>query len=113
MTCGNVDIFVVSFSAGSFRKISDLPWNEEAPEWFPQSNRVAYSSFSPSDGVNLHVYDLDLDKETLLVKDGGALHLAVSPDEKPILYSCPLRAYAPLPYMSVAHLRPSTDPPFL
>ena len=109
MPPANLDIFVVSLSDGTFRKISDLSWNEESPEWFPQSNRVAYSSFSPSDGVNLHVYDLDLDKETLLVKDGGALHLAVSPDEKSILDFWRLRAYDSVTGMVVADLRASLE----
>jgi hypothetical protein len=89
----DLDIFVLSLDDGSSQRISDLPWNEESPAWFPHSNRIAYSSFSPTDGVNLHVYDVDAGKETLLVKDGGALHVVVSPDEKQILDFWRLRAY--------------------
>ncbi len=89
----NLDIFVVSLDDGTSRKISSLPYNDESPAWFPRSNRVAYSSFSPVDGVNLHVYDLDLNKETLFVQDAGALHIAVSPDEKSILDFWRLRTY--------------------
>jgi hypothetical protein len=105
MPATNLDIFVISLDDGTYRKISTLPYNEESPAWFPRSNRVAYSSFSPTDGVNLHVYDLDLDKETLFVQDGGALAIAVSPDEKAILDFWRLRAYDTATGAVVADLR--------
>jgi hypothetical protein len=105
MPPSNLDIFVVSVDDGTYRKISSLPYNEESPAWFPQSNRVAYSSFSPTYGVNLHVYDLDLDKETLFVQDGGALAIAVSPDEKAILDFWRLREYDTATGAVVADLR--------
>jgi hypothetical protein len=101
----NLDIFVVSLDDGTYRKISSLPYNEESPAWFPRSNRVAYSSFSNTAGVNLHVYDLDLDKETLFVQGGGALAIAVSPDEKAILDFWRLRTYDTVTGAMVADLR--------
>lgn len=89
----DLDIFVVSLEDAKFQRVGNLTWNEESPRWFPRSNRIAYSSFSPTDGVNLHVYDLDAGKETVVVKDGGALQIAVSPDERRIAEFWRLRLF--------------------
>ena len=105
----SLDIFVVSLDDGTSRKISNLPYNQESPRWFPRSNRIAYSSFSPTDGVNLHVYDLDLAKETLFIHDGGALQIAISPDEKTILDFWRLRAYDVATGAVVGDLRASLE----
>jgi hypothetical protein len=105
----SLDIFVVSLDDGTSRKISNLPYNQESPRWFPQSNRIAYSSFSPTEGVNLHVYDLDLAKETLFIHDGGALQIAISPDEKTILDFWRLRAYDVATGAVVSDLRSSLE----
>lgn len=82
---GSLNIYVVDLANGTWRRISDRPVNEESPEWFPKSNRIAYSSFLPQSGVNLHVYDLDAQRDVLTVPGGGGIHLAVSPDERTIL----------------------------
>ena len=105
----SLDIFVVSLDDGTSRKISSLPYNQESPRWFPKSNRIAYSSFSPTEGVNLHVYDLDLAKETLFIHDGGALQIAISPDEKTILDFWRLRAYDVATGAVVSDLRASLE----
>jgi hypothetical protein len=105
----NLDIFVVSLDDGTSRKISNLPYNEESPRWFPASNRIAYTSFSPTEGVNLHVYDLDLARETLFAKESGALQIAISPDEKSILDFWRLRMYDSTSGAIVADLRASLE----
>ncbi|MSQ26443.1 MAG: hypothetical protein EXR49_09335 [Dehalococcoidia bacterium] len=64
---GSLNIYLVDLANGTWRRNCDRPVNEESPEWFPRSNRIAYSSFSPIAGVNLHVYDLDAQREVLTV----------------------------------------------
>lgn len=74
----NLDIFVVELNSGRWSKISHLPVNEESPAWFPASNRIAYSSFSPEQGVNLHIVDSETGLETSSIPDGGAISVAIS-----------------------------------
>jgi hypothetical protein len=93
MPAMDLNIYVVDLDTGSHVRVGTLGWNEESPEWFPRSNRIAYSSFSATEGVDLHVFDLDANRETLSIKDGGALHLAISPDETRIIDFWRLRIY--------------------
>ena len=76
----DLNIYVVVLNTGESERISYRDFNEESPEWFANENKIAYSSFDPQWGVSAHVYDIDLGKEILTIKDGGYIHLAVSPD---------------------------------
>ncbi len=102
---GSLDIYIVDLATGSWRKISNLPVNEESPEWFPRSNKIAYSSFSPTEGIDLHVYDVDKQQEALLVKGAGGIHVAVSPDERTIFVPSVMRLYDATSGQVVADLR--------
>ena len=77
---GDLNIYTVDLKTGKAARISFLSVNEESPEWFPNQNKIAYTSFHPVEGLTLHVYDVDAGKEVLSIKDGGSIHLAVSPD---------------------------------
>lgn len=81
----DLGIFVVDLATGEATAIASRPYNEESPEWFPDGRRIAYSSFSPEEGVDLHVFDLDAGLDVLDVDDAGAIHLAVSDDGTRIL----------------------------
>ena len=76
----DLNIYIVDLNTGESERISYRNFNEESPEWFANENKIAYSSFDPQWGVSAHVYDIDLGKEILTIKDGGYIHLAVSPD---------------------------------
>ena len=76
----DLNIYIVDLNTGESERISYRDFNEESPEWFANENKIAYSSFDPQWGVSAHVYDIDLGKEILTIKDGGYIHLAVSPD---------------------------------
>lgn len=89
----NLSIFVIDLTARTFIELPGTTENEESPEWFPQGERVLYSSFSPTAGVNLHVYDVAAQREVLTVRDSGALHMAVSPDSRRILDMWRFRIY--------------------
>lgn len=89
----DLGIYVVDLKTKTFVELPGTAENEEAPEWFPAGNRVLYSSFSPSTGVNLHVYDVAARREVLAVPNAGALHMAVSPDGTRILDMWRFRIY--------------------
>ncbi len=89
----NLSIFVIDLRTKTFVELPGTEDNEESPEWFPQGDRVLYSSFSPTAGVNLHVYDVAARREVLNVRDAGALHMAVSPDGTRILDMWRFRIY--------------------
>jgi hypothetical protein len=76
----DLNIYIVDLNTGESERISYRDFNEESPEWFANENKIAYSSFDPQSGVSAHVYDIDLGKEILTIKDAGYIHLAVSPD---------------------------------
>lgn len=80
----NLDIFIVDIATGKATRIAGEAYNEESPEWFPDGTRIAYSSFSPTEGVDLHVHDL-ANKTTSTFDDAGAIHLAIFPDGTRIL----------------------------
>lgn len=80
----NLDIFVVDLATGGATRIAGEPHNEESPEWSPDGTRIAYSSFSPESGVDLHVYDLATGRGSVFDEAGG-IHLAFSPDGARIL----------------------------
>jgi hypothetical protein len=77
---GDLNIYTVNLETGETERISFLSVNEESPEWFPNQNKIAYTSFHPADGLTLHIYDLDLGMGILTIKGGGWIHLAVSQD---------------------------------
>ncbi len=79
------NIYVADLADGTWHRLGDLSYNEESPEWIPGSNEVAYSSFSPSEGVDLHVRDATTGAERLRVDDAGGIHLAASKDGSRIL----------------------------
>lgn len=89
----NLGVFVIDLRTRAFVELLGTAENEESPEWFPQGDRVLYSSFSPTVGVNLHVYDVAARREVLTMRDAGALHMAVSPDGTRILDMWRFRIY--------------------
>ena len=89
----DLNIYVIDLNSGAFRRIGALPYNEESPRFFPTGSRLAYSSFSPTEGVNLHVFDFEADAEVLLVPGTGALQIAISPDSSRILDPRSMRMY--------------------
>jgi len=89
----DLNIYIVDLDTGVVRRIGALPYNEESPRFFPVGNRLAYSSFSPTEGVNLHVYDFDVDAEVLLAQGEGALQIAISPDGSRIFDPRTMRMY--------------------
>ena len=76
----DLNIYVIDLQLGTNRRVGNLPYNEESPRFFPSGHRLAYSSFSPTEGTNLHVFDLDQNRETGFFQDIGALQIAISPD---------------------------------
>ena len=89
----DLNIYVVDLGTGAVRRIGTLPYNEESPRFFPVGNKLAYSSFSPTEGVNLHVYDFDVDGEVLLAPGAGALQIAIAPDGSRIFDPRTMRMY--------------------
>jgi hypothetical protein len=89
----DLNIYVIAAETAAVVRVGDLPWNEESPRFFPVGARLAYSSFSPADGVNLHIYDFDLDREVLLARDIGALQIAISPNGDRIVDPRRMRIY--------------------
>ncbi len=90
----DLNIYVIDVQTGDVRRVGSLPWNEESPRFFPTDHRLAYSSFSPTDGVNLHVYDLDRDQELAAFHDIGALQIAISPDGRQFIDPRRMRVYS-------------------
>ena len=86
------NIYIVDLENGEAEKISFLSVNEESPEWFPNDNRIAYSSFSQDEGIKIHIYDVDAGQELSTFGD-GAIHLAISPDGRFILNPQLVRLY--------------------
>ena len=88
----DLNIYIVDLENGEAERISFLGVNEESPEWFPNDNRIAYSSFSPDEGIEIHIYDVDAGHELSSFGD-GAIHLAISPDGTLILNPQLVRLY--------------------
>ena len=76
----DINIYIVDLNTGKTERISHLDVNEESPEWFSNKNKIAYTSFDPSSGLTVHIYDVDTDREIQTIKEAGYIHLAVSPD---------------------------------
>ena len=89
----DLNIYVIDAETGAAERVGILNWNEESPRFFPVGNRLAYSSFSPEDGINLHVYGFDENREVLLVRGIGALQIAISPDGGRIIDPRKMRIY--------------------
>jgi len=89
----DLNIYVIDIESATATRIGDLPWNEESPRFFPVGARLAYSSFSPADGVNLHIFDFDQAREILLAPDIGALQIAISPNGDRIIDPRTMRLY--------------------
>jgi len=84
------NIYIVDLTDGSHKRISALDVNEESPEWIPGTTVVAYSSFDPERGIDLHLYDTATSTETV-VPGAGGLHVAASKDGLMLLESKRLR----------------------
>lgn len=84
------NIYVVDLVDGSHKRISPLDVNEESPEWIPGTTLVAYSSFDPERGIDLHLHDTATATETV-VPGAGGLHLAASDDGTTLLEAKRLR----------------------
>jgi hypothetical protein len=89
----DLNIYVIDLQTGTSKQISSLSYNEESPRFFPSGHRLAYSSFSPTEGVNLHIYDLDQDRELASHRDIGALQIAISPDGSQFIDPRKMRIY--------------------
>jgi hypothetical protein len=89
----DLNIYVIDLDTGAITRVGDLSWNEESPRFFPVGSKLAYSSFSPTDGVNLHVWDFDQNREVLLARDIGALQIAISPNGDRIIDPRKMRIY--------------------
>lgn len=89
----DLGVFVVDLRTGTFVELPGTTENEESPEWFPSGDRVLYSSFSPTVGVDLHVYDVASRREVLTLPGAGALHMAISADGQRILDMWRFRIY--------------------
>jgi hypothetical protein len=89
----DLNIYVIDVETSGVVRVGDLPWNEESPRFFPIGVRLAYSSFSPTEGVNLHVYDVDEGREILRADGIGALQIAISPNGDRILDPRRMRLY--------------------
>lgn len=88
-------IFVIDLQTDSATQISpDSATPAESPTWFNTSNKIAYSTFSPTDGVDIHIYDLDQGKETLVIENAGWHGLAVSKDDTKIFVPNSMRVYS-------------------
>ena len=87
----NINIYIVDLDTRESERISHRAFNEESPEWFANENKILYSSFDPQTGVSAHIYDVDEGKEIQTIKNGGYIHLAVSPDGNLIFN--PIRAH--------------------
>ena len=81
---GALDVFVVDLSTGAYRRLSAGAENDESPEWSRAGDAIAYSSFSPTEGIQLHVVTPTGD-ELARVQDAGAIHVAFSPDGARVL----------------------------
>lgn len=80
-----LNIYIVDLQDGKTTRISStaLDENAESPEWFPTEDRIAYSTFSPTLGIRMHIYDAALSRDVLVIEDGW-IHSAVSPDGREI-----------------------------
>ncbi|MBM3944548.1 MAG: hypothetical protein FJ317_03545 [SAR202 cluster bacterium] len=110
----DLNIYVINLADGAWERISFLPVNEESPEWFPNSNRIAYSSFDPSTGpetgVPIHIYDLDTGQEVRRItgfEGAGALSLSISCDEQTVLNPNLITLYDIATGELVADVRPA------
>lgn len=78
---------------GSWSKLGGLPVNEESPEWIPGTRLVAYSSFDPAQGIDIHVHDTAAGREVARFPGIGGLHLAASSDGRHLLEARSLRIH--------------------
>ncbi len=80
----DLGIYLVNLADGSVEPVSPvgLGTPAEAPVWFNTIDRLAYSTFSPTTGVNIHVYDVASRTEVMTIPAAGWLHLAISKDDK-------------------------------
>ena len=89
----DLNIYLVGLDDGTTERIGTLNYNEESPEWFAVGNKIAYTSFSPSEGINIHIYDTEEKTETHLFEGIGSIHLAISKDGKMILNPLRMQIY--------------------
>lgn len=101
----DLNIYVVDIATGKYERVGDLSWNEESPRFFHKSNKLAYSSFSPTAGVNIHVHDLDNKKEEAVFKNQGNLQIAISHDDTYILNPFKLQIYDAQSGATIADLK--------
>ena len=104
---GSLNIYVVELANGQWRRISNLPVNEESPRWFPQSNKLAYSSFDPASGIDLHIYDWSQQREVQVARNAGGISVAISPDERTLFEPGLMRLYSLTSTQMMIDLRPA------
>lgn len=83
-TGSSFDVYVIDLADGAVRRLSETPYNAESPEWSPTGDLIAWSSFSPEEGIDLHLARPDGSDHRVL-DDAGGIHSAFSPDGMRIL----------------------------
>ncbi len=91
----DLGIYVIELASGSYQRISPavLGLPAESPSWFHRSNKIAYSTFSATLGVDIHIYDVDQSREVLTIPKAGWLHLAISDDDQRLLVPITMQVY--------------------
>jgi dipeptidyl aminopeptidase/acylaminoacyl peptidase len=85
------NVYAVNLADGTTTRLGSSADNEESPEWSPDGSRIAYSSFSPIDGIDLHIVDAASQQEVRVVDGAGGIHLSFSKDGTKLLESGRLR----------------------
>ena len=93
LATNDLNAYRVDLATGQATAIGATADNEESTEWSRDGSRIAFASFSPVNGVNLHILDAATLEETRLIDDAGGLHLSFSRDGSSILESGRLRVY--------------------
>lgn len=85
---GTSDIWIYDLKSGELKNLTNTPFSENSPYWFPDSKSIAYISLKTG---TPQIYKLDIEKNTepeqLTDLYTGANGPVVSPDGKKILFT--------------------------